>query len=130
MHAVIIPTIAITSNAVGVKRKSTRANKNTPAATMVAAWINADTGVGPSIASGNHVSKGNCADLPITPQNKHRDAVVCHEYISCTLASSARSNVPVFVQINIRPIRKPASPILLKRNALLAAAAASGLSFQ
>ena len=26
----------------------------TPAVTMVAAWINALTGVGPSIASGNH----------------------------------------------------------------------------
>ena len=29
--------------------------KNTPAVTMVAAWISAETGVGPSIASGNHV---------------------------------------------------------------------------
>ena len=29
--------------------------KNTPAVTMVAACINADTGVGPSIASANHV---------------------------------------------------------------------------
>jgi len=32
---------------------------------MVAAWISADTGVGPSIASGNHVCKPNCADLPV-----------------------------------------------------------------
>jgi len=29
--------------------------KNTPAVTMVAAWIKAETGVGPSMASGNHV---------------------------------------------------------------------------
>ena len=35
---------------------------------MVAAWINADTGVGPSIASGSQTCSGNCADLPMAPQ--------------------------------------------------------------
>jgi len=49
--------------------------KNTPAVTSVAAWINADTGVGPSIASGNHVCKPNCADLPIEPKNKKKQIV-------------------------------------------------------
>lgn len=44
--------------------------KKTPAVTIVAAWINADTGVGPSIASGNQVCKPNCADFPTTPKNK------------------------------------------------------------
>ena len=44
--------------------------KKTPAVTIVAAWINAETGVGPSIASGNHVCNKNCADLPIAPINK------------------------------------------------------------
>ena len=34
---------------------------------MVAAWINADTGVGPAMASGSQVCSGNWADLPITP---------------------------------------------------------------
>src|SRR5437763_13617209 len=42
----------------------TRATRNTPAATIVAAWINALTGVGPSIASGSHTCNGNCPDLP------------------------------------------------------------------
>ena len=37
---------------------------------MVAAWIKADTGVGPTIASDNQVCNGNCADLAITPINK------------------------------------------------------------
>ena len=37
---------------------------NTPAVTMVAAWISADTGVGPSIASGSQVCRPSCADLP------------------------------------------------------------------
>ena len=35
---------------------------------MVAAWISALTGVGPSIASGNQTCSGNCPDLPTAPQ--------------------------------------------------------------
>jgi len=42
----------------------------TPAVTMVAAWINAETGVGPAIASGNQTNKGICALLPTAPINK------------------------------------------------------------
>ena len=34
------------------------------AVTIVAAWISAETGVGPAIASPNHDCKGNCADFP------------------------------------------------------------------
>jgi len=51
---------------------------NTPAVTIVAAWIKAETGVGPSIASGNHVCKPNCADFPIAPINnkKHKVSIV------------------------------------------------------
>jgi hypothetical protein len=40
---------------------------------MVAACIKAETGVGPSIASGNQVCKPNCADLPIAPKNKKKE---------------------------------------------------------
>ena len=43
--------------------------RNTPAATIVAAWSRADTGVGPSIASGSQMCSGNWADLPITAKN-------------------------------------------------------------
>jgi hypothetical protein len=43
--------------------------KKTPAVTIVAACINADTGVGPSIASGNHVCNPIWADFPIAPIN-------------------------------------------------------------
>ena len=39
---------------------------------MVAAWINADTGVGPAIASGSQVYKGICALLPMAPINKNK----------------------------------------------------------
>src|SRR5579863_7623655 len=40
-----------------------RATRYTPAVTIVAAWINALTGVGPSIASGSQTCSGNWADL-------------------------------------------------------------------
>src|SRR4029453_18541676 len=46
----------------------TRATRNTPAATIVAAGMSALTGVGPSIASGNQTCNGNCPDLPAAPQ--------------------------------------------------------------
>ena len=41
--------------------------RNTPAVTIVAACIKADTGVGPSIASGSHICNPICADFPTTP---------------------------------------------------------------
>src|SRR5512133_2099156 len=46
-----------------------RATRYTPADTIVAAWIMAETGVGPSMASGNQTCSGNWADLPIVPTN-------------------------------------------------------------
>ena len=39
---------------------------------MVAAWINAETGVGPAIASGNQVYNGICALLPVAPTNNKK----------------------------------------------------------
>jgi hypothetical protein len=41
--------------------------RNTPAATMVAAWISALTGVGPSIASGSQTWSGNWPGLARRP---------------------------------------------------------------
>ena len=43
------------------------ATKNTPATTIVAACIKADTGEGPSMASGNQTCNGNMALLPAPP---------------------------------------------------------------
>jgi len=40
----------------------------TPAVTIVAACNNEETGVGPSIASGNHVCNPICADFPTAPK--------------------------------------------------------------
>jgi hypothetical protein len=44
----------------------------TPAETIVAAWIIALTGVGPSIASGSQTCSGHCADLPTVPMKSSR----------------------------------------------------------
>ena len=46
----------------------TRTIRNTPAVTIVAAWMSADTGVGPSIASGSQKYSGSWADLPTAPR--------------------------------------------------------------
>jgi len=43
--------------------------KNTPAVTIVAACISAEIGVGPSIASGNHMCNPICADFTVIPIN-------------------------------------------------------------
>ena len=39
---------------------------------MVAAWISAETGVGPSIASGSQVCSGSWADLAKAPTSSSR----------------------------------------------------------
>ena len=72
--AVVAPTMVTTPSAVGARSNSgdSRATMNTPAVTMVAAWMRAETGVGPSIASGSQVCSRNCADLPMAPMNSSR----------------------------------------------------------
>src|SRR5581483_88390 len=47
-----------------------RATMKIPAVTMVAAWISAEMGVGPSMESGSHTCSGTCADFPIAPTNR------------------------------------------------------------
>ena len=49
VHATIVPAWSD-----ALKNGLARTIRNTPAVTIVAAWISAETGVGPSIASGSH----------------------------------------------------------------------------
>ena len=72
--AVVDPktTIRLRTSGAYSKRKEHRIIKKTPAVTIVAAWISAETGVGPSIASGNQECKPNCADLPTAPKKRHK----------------------------------------------------------
>jgi hypothetical protein len=53
--------------------------KKIPAVTNVAACINAETGVGASIASGNQVCSPIWADFPIEPINKKKLIISKHK---------------------------------------------------
>src|ERR1700690_1996741 len=70
--AVVAPITSTNDNAVSEYSNSgdMRATMNMPAVTMVAAWIRAEIGVGPSIESGSQTCSGNCADLPMAPMNR------------------------------------------------------------
>src|SRR6266705_3078302 len=76
--AVVPPMMPTTTRALGAysKRGDRRATMKTPAVTIVAAWIKAETGVGPSIASGSQVWRPSCADFPIAPTNSRMQAIV------------------------------------------------------
>jgi len=76
--AVVAPMTTTTVSATGAYSKigDRRATMKTPAVTMVAAWMRAETGVGPSIASGSQVCSRNCADLPMAPMNSSRQVSV------------------------------------------------------
>ena len=43
---------------------------------MVAAWMRADTGVGPAMASGSHTCSGNWADFEMAPPKISIPAIV------------------------------------------------------
>src|SRR2546421_11998852 len=72
--AVSSPTMATTLSAdeEWVSSGLTLAIRYTPAVTMVAAWMSADTGVGPSMASGSQMNNGIWADFPTAPRNSRR----------------------------------------------------------
>jgi hypothetical protein len=133
-NAVIPPVHATTSNANDPgrsSRKYTRHNMYTPAATIVAACINALTGVGPSIASGNQTCSGNCADLPTAPQKISSPATVASPprisgRAKTICFSSSKLSVPSVDQRNRIPRRKPKSPIRFVRKAFFPASAAAG----
>src|SRR5919205_1589822 len=77
-RAVAAPTKVTTAVAVALVSNigDRRQTMNTPAVTIVAAWISAETGVGPSIASGSQVWRPSWADLPIAPTKRRRHAMV------------------------------------------------------
>ena len=76
--SVTTPMISPTSAAAGACSNSghMRAIRYTPAVTIVAAWISAETGVGPSIASGSQVCSGTCADFANAPTSSRMQPAV------------------------------------------------------
>src|SRR6266550_8438530 len=77
-RAVTAPITATIFSAVGETSNNglARATRYTPAVTIVAAWISALTGVGPSMASGSHIYNGNCADLAVQARKSKRQIMV------------------------------------------------------
>src|SRR5262245_42468148 len=119
--AVSAPTVATTAEVLGVNWNSAadRATIYTPAVTMVAAWISADTGVGPSMASGSQTYSGTCADLPVAPKNMSSEIALStpNPAVSawnCPLCSteftSVNRTVPSTDSISNMPSTNPASP--------------------
>src|SRR5690349_18700710 len=81
-NAVVAPITRTNDSAVSECTNSgdMRATMNTPAVTIVAAWINAEIGVGPSIESGSQTCSGTCADLPIAPTNNPMQIAVSSDH--------------------------------------------------
>src|SRR5450432_2129481 len=120
------------------------ATRYTPATTIVAACINAETGVGPSMASGNQICNGNIADLPAPPANTKtspqvnadtpkKDALpIAIDQDDCALVNLSISIPTSSVSaLNAKmriPIKKPRSAKRVTINAFLEAATAEGLS--
>src|SRR5580693_7468912 len=77
-NAVVAPMTSTNDSAVSEYSKSgdMRATMKMPAVTMVAAWISAEMGVGPSMESGSHTCSGTCADLPMAPTNRQIQVTV------------------------------------------------------
>ena len=131
---VIAPTIATTSSAVGAPSYTgpERTTRYTPAVTMVAAWISADTGVGPAIASPSQDCSGNCADLPVAPSSSSRPIAVSTPSLALPAEPStvAKSVAPKVAKISAIATIRPRSPTRLATNAFLAATALGVSWFQ
>ena len=140
--AVTAPTSSTALSAVSLPSNSgdRRATMKMPAVTMVAAWIIAEIGVGPSIESGSHTCSGTCADLPMAPRNSSRQASVSRSTPGngegAAASASARANTAAYSRLPApassaaMPSRKPKSPRRLTRKALRLAAWAEPRVYQ
>src|SRR5437773_1682613 len=90
--AVMAPITSTTDLAVSLNsyKGDMRATMKMPAVTMVAAWISAEIGVGPSIESGSQTCSGNCALLPIAPMKSSTQMSV----MSASLFGAWANTVP------------------------------------
>src|SRR5438105_5469106 len=99
--AVMAPMTSTTDSAVSESSNSgdMRATMKMPAVTIVAAWISAEMGVGPSMESGSHTCNGICADLPMAPTNRQMQMTVMSDHCATPIrlsvvdaSSGARAN--------------------------------------
>src|SRR5918912_793914 len=92
--------------------------------------MSADTGVGPSMASGSHTYNGSCADLPQAPTKSSSAMPVAVDFVSVALLRSAKFSEWIVTNVSDIASMKPTSPTRLVTNAFLPAAAAVGRSNQ
>ncbi len=59
---------------------------------MVAAWISAETGVGPSMASSSQDCSGNCADLPHAPRSSRSPMATSQSFDAPSAAGKTTAN--------------------------------------
>ena len=93
----------------------------------MAAWIRAETGVGPAIASGSQTCSGNCADFPTVPPNSRSAAIEMNSGETSPRPSSCETSL-MFVVVNpvaairaMMPNMNGMSPMRVVMNALIAA---------
>ena len=112
-------SIAVITTGASSKIGRVRATTKTPAATIVAAWMSAEAGVGPAIASGSQTWSGTCADLPIAAQSRPSDAASAAPGAHSGAVSSTRDrvNAPVLAKMTNSAMRKPRSPTRVVRKA-------------
>src|SRR6266576_1252223 len=95
---------------------------------MVAAWISAETGVGPCMASGSQMYRGIWADLPVQPRNRKRVIAVAAAPLGRKAAGAlvktvSKSSDPRGGKEGNNGPRNPKAPIRLKKDGLLPPAA-------
>ncbi len=100
--------------------------------TIVAAWMRADTGVGPSIASSSQDCRGTCADLPHAPTRSRRPSSVTQagDIFDAPALTASNELEPNHASIVKIAMVRPRSPTRLTTNAFLPAVAAVGLCCQ
>ena len=86
---------------------------------MVAACSSAETGVGPSIASGSQMCSGNCADLPM-----HREEEQQRHRAGDRDGGAVHSKLPVVRNSTMSPTTRPMSASFVIQKAFTAARAA------
>ena len=128
----MVPTTRSTQGA-AAKSGLRRTTRYTPAVTMVAAWMRAETGVGPAMASGSQVNSGIWADLPQAPPKSRIAARPRSGPRSWSAKTArliwARSRVAKrWIRMKV-PTRKQASPMRLTTKAFCPASAGQPPSF-
>src|SRR5258706_11344657 len=79
-----------------------RATMKMPAVTIVAAWIRAEMGVGPSIESGSHTCSGNCALLPMAPMKRQMQMMEMSDQLMPGMSSTVAGRKR-FASVNTGP---------------------------